>query len=488
MDTQPEVGCRARRLYRRLACLTVVVGIAGSWCGAADRDFDETVRTFSKARHVMLNELSKRQNIPIPEGVTNFFKMAEAGNWPAVSNRFEQLIVPRGGGRAIPALRNELWAPVHETLGIYEVWIAWKRDSRLLEMFFEPVLSSMPKGSVYFGGTDHGRFVITTAAATADRKDVFCVTQNALADPTYMAYLRAVYGDELWMPQDQDMRQAYVEFMNQKRLDQHGQEGGVTVDQGQIRVEGVVEVMKVNGLLAKQIFEHNKLKHPFFVEESYVIDWMYPYLEPHGLIMKLHPEPLIALSEESIQRDTDFWRAHVAKLEGSPGFANNDGAQKAFAKLRAGIAGIYVHRKQYELAETAFLQARRLYPSSTDASLRLAQLYEKQGKIDAAQQVIREFAKFSPEVDGGRILKYLDLLEAKRELVDEERESIKNLVRQLGDDSFAQRSAAKEKILAFGPRCLSALKLHRNDTDVEIRLTVQELIQLLEKQLENLGR
>jgi hypothetical protein len=33
------------------------------------------------------------------------------------------------------------------------------------------------------------------------------------------------------------------------------------------------------------IFDRNK-EHTIFVEESYVLPWMYPHLEPHGLILK----------------------------------------------------------------------------------------------------------------------------------------------------------------------------------------------------------
>ena len=42
-------------------------------------------------------------------------------------------------------------------------------------------------------------------------------------------------------------------------------------------------------MLPKQIFEQNKDQYQFFVEESYVLPWMYPYLKPHGLIMRLDP-------------------------------------------------------------------------------------------------------------------------------------------------------------------------------------------------------
>ena len=34
--------------------------------------------------------------------------------------------------------------------------------------------------------------------------------------------------------------------------------------------------------------------------------WMYPYLTPHGLIMKVNNAPT-AITDEMIRNDTDFW-------------------------------------------------------------------------------------------------------------------------------------------------------------------------------------
>ena len=48
--------------------------------------------------------------------------------------------------------------------------------------------------------------------------------------------------------------------------------------------------MEINGILTKMMWDHDRLRHSFYVEESYVIPWMYPYLSPHGLIMKLNAD------------------------------------------------------------------------------------------------------------------------------------------------------------------------------------------------------
>ena len=48
--------------------------------------------------------------------------------------------------------------------------------------------------------------------------------------------------------------------------------------------------MAINGLLAKIMFDKNPDRE-FYIEESFPLDWMYPYLEPHGLIFKINRQP-----------------------------------------------------------------------------------------------------------------------------------------------------------------------------------------------------
>ena len=59
------------------------------------------------------------------------------------------------------------------------------------------IVASIPPGSIYFGGTDPGRFLVTAICKSQVNADPFFVlTQNALADSTYLDYLRGMYGRE----------------------------------------------------------------------------------------------------------------------------------------------------------------------------------------------------------------------------------------------------------------------------------------------------
>ncbi|MEI9962257.1 MAG: hypothetical protein WDM76_14325 [Limisphaerales bacterium] len=53
----------------------------------------------------------------------------------------------------------------------------------------------------------------------------------------------------------------------------------VHVENGRVQVSGQVAVMMINGLLCKVIFDHNPTNE-FFVEESFPLEWMYPYETP----------------------------------------------------------------------------------------------------------------------------------------------------------------------------------------------------------------
>ena len=181
---------------------------------AAGPDFGQTVRNFSANRHKLIQELAARLNLPLPPEAEAFFQAALAGDWTAVSNQLAQMQAQDPCQARQPALMNELWAPIHETWGLYEVWAGLKEDSELMAKFTEPILDSMPAGSIYFGGTDAGRFAVTAVNDLQTPPPAFCLTQNGLADNTYMAYLREIYGKRIWLPAPEDSNAAFKQYVD----------------------------------------------------------------------------------------------------------------------------------------------------------------------------------------------------------------------------------------------------------------------------------
>ena len=265
----------------------------------------------------------------------------------------------------------------------------------------------MDDGAIFFGGTDPGRFVPTYMIYSAKvRPDVYLITQNALADNTYMAVMRDLYGAGIWIPSQADSNNAFRQYVDDVQAGRIQAGADVQVRDGRVSVQGVGGVMAINGILARQIFEKNKHKHAFYVEESYVIPWMYPHLSPHGLIMKINAEPMPRLTDEMVRNDMEFWDWYSRRLLSNPKFLRDVVARKTFSKLRSAIGGLYVYRRLYPEAEQALKEAVQLYDLSPEANFRLADVYVQQGKFGDAIELIEVFLRKDPRND--KVEQYLN--------------------------------------------------------------------------------
>jgi thioredoxin-like negative regulator of GroEL len=278
----------------------------------------------------------------------------------------------------------------------------------------------MGTNALFFGGTDPGRFVPTYMIYCPQvRPDVYLITQNALADTTFMSTTRDIYGDQLWIPSTADSNRAFQEYIEAIQSGKLDAGADVKMEGGRVQVQGVGGVMQINGILCRQIFDHNQYvtevktdestreassavvpfdpvgpdgkmrKREFFVEESYVIPWMYPYLTPHGLIMKINNEPT-AITPEIVKNDHEFWDWYVKRLVNDKKFIRDVCARKTFSKLRSAIAGLYAARGNLSEAEYAFKQAVELYPLSPEAVFRLTDLYMRQHRYEEARKIVSD--------------------------------------------------------------------------------------------------
>jgi tetratricopeptide (TPR) repeat protein len=343
-------------------------------------------------------------------------------------------------------------------------------DSKLrVQMMKDPVKGNlvypeMDRNTILFGGTDPGRFCPTYMIFCEsfvpakdkpmdpdyDRRDVYLITQNALADTTYLDYLRSQYfrsqqhdppffsellkyvaglahvednsivrlssrlaynlldvpftsfgkkvedrrraegvypPKEIYIPSPQDSEtsfRAYTEDVANRskagRL-QPGEDVQVDPVTGRVQVSGQTAVMMINGLLCRVIFDHNPT-NSFYVEESFPLEWMYPYETPFGIIMKINRSPNVALPDDVYKRDHEFWskyserfignwitydtsvqqiadwvekiylRNDYSGFKGDLKFIRDDDAQKAFSKLRSSQAGMYAWRLQLLIPNT----------------------------------------------------------------------------------------------------------------------------------------
>lgn len=279
----------------------------------------------------------------------------------------------------------------------------------------------MTQGAIFYGGTDPGRFVPTYMIYSADvRSDVYLITQNALADNTFMNVTRDLYGDTIYIPSLEESNAAFQRYVNDVQSGRIPAGADIKFENGRVSVNGVAGVMAINGILAKLIFEENKDKHDFYVEESYAIQWMYPYLTPNGIMLKLNDHPLPRLPEDVVKNDHAFWGWYVPWLLSQSEFQRDICARKSFSKLRSAIAGIYEFRRDYAEAEYAYKQSVELYPLSPEALFRLAQMYVNIGREDDAVALLSDFVEKDVHNDSAKdFLNRLTEMKAARARVEE---------------------------------------------------------------------
>jgi len=313
----------------------------------------------------------------------------------------------------------------------------------------------MGENAVFFGGTDPGRFVPTYMIYSAHvRPDVYLITQNALADKTYLDTMRGLYADAIWMPTEYDNQVAFREYDDRiQREIREGRRdpsdtGGLTHDaQGRVSVNGALAVMEINAIIAKQIFEHNKDLHDFYVEESYAMQWMYPYLTPHGLIMKVNRDR-VPLSAAAANLDMDFWDWYVRRLLGDPGFAREIPARKSFNKLRSALAGAYRWRGDLRRAETAYRQAQSLYAYSPESSFRLVQdVLVPERRFETATDLLLHLRRLDPNNRNIPVETIADLRDLSRR--------VEELRPKLDPGPDGQPAITEEELLELIPKALS---------------------------------
>jgi beta-lactamase regulating signal transducer with metallopeptidase domain/tetratricopeptide (TPR) repeat protein len=468
---------RARRLRPlTAAALLVLMGalalsVGGSSPAAARGRGEEsalrqqqiaTLESFARAKEKQAQALAAKAREKITPEFQRFFAAAIKGDGRTVTNRFwyfrehHRQYEDKGKG-SYRALDTAYWQPVLELCLAYNQF--QDCDPKYTALFADGIIDSISAGSIYFGGTDPGRGVPTAFCKShADADPFFTVTQNALADGTYLNYLRAMYGGKIYTPTAEDSQRCFQEYMTdaQRRLQQNKLKPGedVKVVGSKVEVSGQVAVMAINGLLTKVMFDHNTNRE-FYVEESFPLDWMYPHLEPHGLIMKINRRPLAELPAEVMARDREYWRKIVGGMigdwlgeqttvreiadfvdrvyvhkdlkgfAGDTGFVQNDCAQKEFSKLRSSIGGLYMwrlnpdtnvcpaeyrpksnaeHQRIRKEADFAFRQAFAICPYSPEAVFRYVQLLLQTVRADDALLVAEACVRLDPKNNAVRQL------------------------------------------------------------------------------------
>jgi len=227
-----------------------------------------------------------------------------------------------------------------------------------------------------------------------------------------------------------------TQFPSEPRQIKPGED--VHVVNGRIQISGgQTTVMAINGLLTKVIFDKNP-DHEFYEEESFPLDWMYPYLTPFGVIMKINRQPLPEITQDIVDKDHAFWsrfsertignwitydtsvkdictwaenvylRHYFGGFTGDRKFVSDDDAQKSFSKMRSAIgSSIYQWRarnahspaenaRMSKEAEFALKQAFAYCPYSSEAVFHFMNQLLGANRIDDAILILKTCHKLDP--------------------------------------------------------------------------------------------
>ena len=234
-----------------------------------------------------------------------------------------------------------------------------------------------------------------------------------------------------------DVRRLLTKVVETARQVRPGEDIRIDTTSGRVNVSGQVAVMSINALLAKVIVDKNPDRE-IYLEESFPLPWMYPYLEPHEFILRVHHAPLKILPETTLRADREFWIHHLdgwlgpwlnpdtplseviaftrrvylqndlTGFKGDADFVKDSEARKAFSKLRSAIAGVYGWRaanakdapereRMQTEADFAFRQAFAICPDSPETLFRYVHLLLSQGRRDDAGGLAEIAQKLDPD-------------------------------------------------------------------------------------------
>jgi hypothetical protein len=262
---------------------------------------------------------------------------------------------------------------------------------------------------VYVGGTDPGCFIPTMLNETSEGEHHIVLTQNALADGTYLDYLNFLYGDQMTTITHDDSQRSFQAYVTdaQKRL-LHDQQfpdepkqikpgEDVTSVENRINVSGQVAVMSINELM----FQNLMAKNPdlsFAMEESFPFKSTYGSAVPLGPILELGAaDGPSALTPERATQSVDYWRATAQQLLSDPETPDGSDPRKAYSKMAVAQASLLLDHNYADQAEQAYQIATELCPVSPEAVFQYANFLISRSRTGDATLVAENALKAAPD-------------------------------------------------------------------------------------------
>lgn len=367
------------------------------------------LKRFAQSRREVMRAMAREKNVIVPALVDEFFDAVESGDWERIKATFETI---NGGdstaghtSKRLPEI-TALWASIIDTYGVAEQVHIWPAQ-KLLDMG-NSVMSQLRPGMVYLGGTDDGRWIPTLLNETGEGEKHIVITQNGLADSTYLDYVRFLYGDQFKALGEDDSKRAFNDYITdaQKRLlhdEQFPDEPKqirpneqVKIVDGKTEVSGIVAVMDINERLVQMLMQKNP-DLSFALQESFPLKSTYDNAMPLGPIMEIGVQDHSSFTQERAAESAAQWKGVAEQLRANPDDLNGETPLRSYSKLAVGQANLFAERGFFEAAEQTYRTALEMMPSYADATAALADLLQRNGRNDEARTLVDNFARDYPD-------------------------------------------------------------------------------------------
>lgn len=363
---------------------------------------------FDKNRRELAHRYAEKLGVVVPADLEQFFDAADAGNWEEIDRLYKELEKKRNSNDPDHILRK-LFPTAQEVFGAHEAVHSWPAQALL--NYGRDVLGSLKPGMVYIGGTGPGRFIPTFLNETSAGEHHIVLTQNALADGTYLDYVNFLYGDRLKTLNGQDSQRAFSDYLQdtQKRF-VHDQQfpnepkqmrlnENYKIEEGRVQVSGQVAVMSINELLVKMLQQKNP-ELSFAMQESFSLPSTYEGAVPLGPILELgsaNAEASTPLTPSVAASSLDYWRSRIGQLTSDPNFDPDHDSARDYAHMIVAQGNLFSSQNLSAEAEQAYRMAQQLAANHPEPVSKLYDLLRQTGRANEAAKILSQFQQAHPD-------------------------------------------------------------------------------------------
>jgi len=244
---------------------------------------------------------------------------------------------------------------------------------------------------------------------TSDGERHIVITQNALADATYLDYLRLQYDDRFANLSDEDNQRAFGEYAAdaKKRLE-HDQQfptepkqllpgEDVRIVDGKVQVSGQTAVMAINGRLFQTLMQKNP-DLSFAIQESFPLRGTYADALPLGPLMELNARSdQNTFTPERAQQSLEYWHNAADQVLSDPQAIGSSAVLQSYSHDTVAAANLLAAQGFGAEAEQAYRLAATIWPGNPESVNGLADVLLRSGRGEEAQRVMNEFGQKYPD-------------------------------------------------------------------------------------------